>query len=289
MPIMSVRKKAPVSIASKAEECCSDTMCCPCKLCKGHSFGKKLIITLFGLLLVYAIFYIGTLINNNLKESQYIGRADKSERMITVSGSGKVTGQNNIAVTTIGYSNTDKEVAKAQTDNKAVMDQVMVDLKNMGIEDVDLQTNYTIYPDYNYTQERGQELIGYRVSNTVTIKIRDLSKINDVLGLAGKYGATEVSGLNFTIDEPSNLKDEARKKALEDAAKKAQYLAESLGVRLGEVVSYSEYEADAYLPKYYAAEGGGMGGSPETVAGGSKDVVMDVNVTFELIPVSRCK
>lgn len=275
MPISSI-KKEPVKSA------------CDCHgMCGGGSFGKKILATLFGVALVYVIFFMGTLINNNIKKYQFIGKMDKSERMITVNGLGKVIGTNNIAVTTIGYSNTDKEVAKAQADNKKVMDQVMDDLSKMGIEDKDLQTNYTIYPDYKYTAQGGQELVGYRVSNSITVKIRDLTKINDVLGLAGKYGATEVGGLSFTIDDPSNLKDQARGKAMEDAAKKAKYLSETLGVRLGNVVSYYENDASDYYPKYadmgIAAEGGGIGGGPSVVAGGSKDVVMNVSVTFEIL------
>ncbi len=286
MPITSGIKRDLPSKVGKSQCDCTP----PCSSCGCHNtFGKKMLFTLLGVLMVYGIFYFGTLINNNLKKYQYIGRADKSERMITVNGMGKVTGNNNIAVTTIGYSNTDKEVMKAQIDNKQVMDQVMADLKKLGVEEKDLQTNYTVYPDYNYTPERGQELKGYRVNNSVTVKIRDLAKINDILGLAGKYGATEVGGLSFTIDDPSNLKDEARASALTDAKKKAEELAMSLGVRLGGVVSYNEYEAsnDPYYPKYsmISAEGGGIGsGSPEAVSGGSKDVVMNVNITYEILP-----
>ncbi|MEK7680441.1 MAG: SIMPL domain-containing protein [Patescibacteria group bacterium] len=248
-------------------------------------FGKKILLTLLGVLLVYSVFYVGTLIRNNIKKYDFIGRADKLERTITVNGFGKVVGNNDIAVTTIGHSNTDKDVAKAQVDNKKVMDKVEADLKAMGIEDKDLQTNYSIFPDYNYTQDKGQELKGYRVTNTLTIKIRDLKKISDVLGLAGKYGATEVSGLSFTIDDPENLKLEARDKALADAKVKARKLADSLGVRLVALVSYNEYEGS--VPDYYSmrmsmgAEGGG--GGPAYVSGGSKDVTVNVNVTYEIL------
>jgi uncharacterized protein len=286
MPISSIKRELPPKVSVEGPCCGAVSKSCRC--C--DTFGKKMLLTLLGVLMVYGIFYVGTLINNNMKENQFIGRMDKSERMITVNGIGKITGNNNIAVTTIGYSNTNKEVLKAQMENKAVMDLVMADIKKMGLEDKDLQSNYTIYPDYNYTTDKGQELKGYRVNNSVTIKIRDLSKINDILGLAGKYGATEVGGLSFTIDDPSNLKDEAREKALADAKNKAVALAHSLGVRIGDVVSYSEYDAsnDAYYPKYssmVAAEGGGIGmGAPESVSSGSKDVLMNVSVTYELLP-----
>ncbi|MFA5770985.1 MAG: SIMPL domain-containing protein [Patescibacteria group bacterium] len=257
------------------------------KDCCGHScFGKKFIKTLVGILLVYAIVFMGTAIRNNGKKYFYIGKADKMERTIVVSGYGKVNGNNDIAVTTIGYSNTDKDVAKAQMDNKKVMDQIMSELKTFGVVEKDLQSNYTIFPDYNYTQQKGQELIGYKVTNQLSVKIRDLSKIPQILGLAGKYGATEVSGLSFTIDDPENLKMDARAKALGDAKSKAQYLSEKLGVRLGSVVSFNEYEGsnDVYQMKVMAFGTAEGGGGPESVASGSKDVVMNVSVTYEILP-----
>jgi len=266
------------------QEPTTEKLCCD----GGHNcFVKKIMMTIIGILLVYGIFYVGTLIRNNVKKYDFIGKADRMERTITVAGYGKVNGSNDIAVTTLGYSNTDKDVAKAQADNKKVMDQIFAELKKMSIADKDLQSSYSIYPDYNYTQDKGQQLIGYRVSNSLSIKIRDLNKISDVLSLAGKYGATEVSGLSFTIDEPENLKSQARDKALLDAKVKADHLANVLGLRLGSVITYNEYEGnnDLYQPKVYmGAEMGGLGGGgPEAISGGSKDVTMNVNVTYEVL------
>lgn len=261
---------------------------CDCGVGKcGHSdFAKKILMTLLGVLMVYGIFYVGTLMRNNLKKFDYIGYADQMERTINVNGYGKVTGNNDIAVTSIGYSNVDKDVTKAQVNNKKVMDQVMADLKSMKVEDADLQTNYTIYPEYNYSNLKGQELVGYRITNTLTIKIRDLKKIPDILNLAGKYGANSVGGLSFTIDDPENLKAQARDKALADAKVKAAKLADSLGVRVVAVVSYSEYESGGYQPTMYSdykmAEGGG--GGPSAVASGSNDVIMNVNVVYKILP-----
>ena len=255
----------------------------------GSWFIKKLLMTFVAILLVYGIFYVGTLIRNNIKQYDFIGKADRVERTITVNGSGKITGNNDIAMTTVGYSNVDKDIAKAQLDNKKVMDKVFDALKSLAIADKDLQSNYSVYPEYNYTQDKGQQLIGYRVSNQVSVKIRDLSKIPDVLGLVGKYGATEISGLNFTIDDPDSLKAQARDKALTDARSRALILVNSLGVKLGGVVAYNEYEGgiDYPMPLYSskAVVGMGVGGTaPEVVAGGSKDVTMNVSVTYEILP-----
>ncbi len=253
----------------------------------GGEFAKKIFLTFLGVLLVYAIFFLGTVIRNNLKKYDTIGMSPKMERTIMVTGVGKAIGSNDIALTTIGYSNTDKDVAKAQATNKAVMDKVMDDLKKMGVEDKDMQSNYTIYPDYTYTQDKGQVLNGYRVTNQLTVKIRDLSKISDVLGLAGKYGANEVGGLSFTIDDPENLKSVAREKGLNDAKAKAEYLAKSLGMRLGSVVNFNEYAPESGIMPYYkdalnlGAEGGG---GPASVAAGTRDVTVNVNVTYEILP-----
>ncbi len=245
-------------------------------------------MVLLGILLVYATCWLGTLIRNNMKKNFYIGQADRQERTILVSGLGKVTGSNDIAVTTIGHSNTDKDVAKAQAANKKVMDKVLAELKQLGVADKDLQSDYSIYPDYNYTEQKGQELRGYRVASSVTVKIRDLSKISAILGLAGKYGATEVGGLSFTIDAPENLKANARAKAVADAQAKAAKLAAGLGVRLGALISYNEYESGGYQPmpmmKYGADMGGGMGGGPAEVMAGGRDVMMNVNLSYEILP-----
>ncbi len=278
--MMGGSKQDPMPIKNDMKSCGGN--------CHGlhNHFAKKILMTIVGILLVYGVFYVGTLIRNNIKKYNFIGKADRMERTITVSGFGKVSGNNDIAMTTIGYSNTDKDVAKAQADNKKVMDSVYAELKKMGVEDKDLQSNYTIYPDYNYTQDKGQELKGYRVSNSLTIKIRNLSKISDVLGLAGKFGATEVSGLSFTIDDPENLKSQARDKAVADLKVKANQLAGSLGVRLGGIINYNEYESGDYQSKMMYAQdavGLGGGGGPANISGGSKDVTMNVNVVFEVL------
>ncbi len=271
---------------NKMDQTTSGGMCGRWGCYNSHHFGHKILMTVVGILLVYGVFYVGTLIRNNMKEYDFIGKADRMERTVVINGFGKVTGKNDIAVTTIGFSNTDKDVAKAQADNKKIMDQVYLDLKAMGIEEKDLQSSYTISPDYNYTEQRGQELRGYRVSNSLTVKIRDLSKVSNVLALAGKHGATDVGGLSFTIDDPENLKTEAREKALVDAKTKAERLGQKLGLRLGGIISYSEYEGPDYGP--YAAnkmyDVGGMGGSaPVAVPGGSMDVTMNVSVVYEVL------
>jgi len=261
-----------------------------CETCStGFDFFKKILVALACVLIIYGVIYIDTLVNFKSKEYQYIGKAPRMERSIIVQGYGKVTGKNDIAVTSMSYSNVDKDVATAQANNSKVMDQLMADLKKMNIDEKDLTSQYFINQEYDYPPNLPRVLKGYRVSNTLVIKIRDLTKITPVLNLAGKYGMTDVGGLTFTIDDQENLKNEAREKALADAKQKAQKLSEKLGVRLIAIINYNEYNSYPYsaVPSYGDMGAAGLNTDSlmkESIASGSKDVEMSVTITYEIAP-----
>jgi len=232
---------------------------------------------------------LGTMIRNNMQEYIYIGQADKMERTIYIDATAKVVAKPDIAVTTMGMVNEGKTVQEAQTANNSVMSKLTEKLKEMGVEDKDIQTtNYNIYPLYNYT-ENGRVLRGYEVRQDVTVKIRDLEKANEVLSLAGELGANNISGLQFIIDDPEVYKNEAREEALKKLAEKAQTLSKLLGVRFGKVVSYNEYSGDN-TPYYnvmkssamYDLAGGVVNESISSVESGSTEVNMTVSITFQI-------
>jgi len=159
-------------------------------------------------------------------------------------------------------------------------------LAELGIASEDMQTtNYNIYPQYNYTSEEGRILEGYEVSQSVSVKIRDLEKANQVIALAGEVGANSVSGLQFTIDDREVYLEEARMEALKKVYTKAQALSQALGVRIVSIVSYGEYETSGDVSPYmYDKSAYGMGGAEATpdIQSGSMDVEMSVNITFEI-------
>lgn len=259
-----------------------DHLCCREKF--HDNFGKKILMTLVGVLIVYLTFYVGTLMRNNIKKYDTIGQADQNERSITISGTAKVNAKNDLAMTTIGYTNIDADVGKAQADNTKVMNPVLTDLKSLGIEDKDLQSDVSVYPQYDYT-DKGSVLKGYRVTNNINVKIRDLSKVSAVLALPAKYGVNSISGLSFTVDDVEKLKEQARENALEDARLKAIKLSRILGVKVGEVINYSDFETSVgAMP--YAAKAMDSISAPQ-VASGSQDVTMNVNVTYKIYPVSN--
>ncbi len=250
----------------------------------GGEFTHRIFMTLIGILLVYIIFWVGTLIRNNIEAFYYIGQAEKQERTITLEATADVTATPDIAMTTIGMITTGDTVAYAQGRNSEVMNVLIERLKELGIADDDIQTaNYNIYPQYNYTSEEGRILEGYEVNQNVTIKIRDLDNANSVIALAGEVGANSVGGLQFTIDDREVYLREARQEALSDVFEKAQTLALTLGVDIVDIVSYHEFDprgGDLYS-SYRGVESLGYGGAPDIEAG-SMDVEMNVSVTFEI-------
>ncbi len=261
----------------ESEACCGSRRCCV-----GHLAVKSLLVAL----LIVAAVYLITLARNNLKQFHYIGRAATQQNTITISGEGKVTAAPNIATTEIGLVTEKKDVASAQKENTEKMNKLIAAVKTAGIEEKDIQTTqYQIYPKYDYSNGRSN-ITGYIVSQSVTVKIRDLTKISAVLAKVGEAGANQVSSLTFTIDEPESLRAQAREKALKNAREKAETLAKMLGVKILKVASFSEYNQSLPMPLYArSAEAYGIGGgaapAPDIQAG-TMDVTVGVNVIYEI-------
>lgn len=253
---------------------------------QGHMgpHARKIFATLLGILLVYVIIWTATLIRNNLRSYQYIGRASQSERTILLTADAKIKVTPDVAVTTVGMINTAPTVAEAQQKNTEVMNALIERVKALGVESADIQTsNYSINPQYNYTEKDGRILLGYEVMQNVQIKIRDIQKANQVFAIAGEVGANNVGGLQFIVDDHDVYLAKARQEALQKIAQKAQALSTSLDLRLGDVISYSEYEGGSTPPQYKAfAEDIGGAQSAPSIEPGSTDIVLSVNVTYEV-------
>lgn len=248
----------------------------------------KTFTTLKNILTSALIVGVAVWITNNLKTYQTIGHAPRQTNTIVVSGEGKVTATPNIATVTVGILTQGNDVARAQKENTEKMNALVAAVKKIGIEEGDIQTTtYYINPRYNYREGRS-EIEGYEVSQSVTVKIRDLSKISAVLAAAGEHKANQVSGVNFSIDEPENLRVEARAKAIERARDMAKAISKGLGVKLGRVVAFNESGNGFPVPMPYLAEraSSGMGGPdmmPQPkIEPGSQEIVVQVSVTYEI-------
>ncbi len=236
---------------------------------------------------IFLVVFLAVLTWNEVKKHDYIGRENQQIYTITIDGEGKITAIPDIAQISLGIQTEKSTVATAQKENTDKMNKIIGELKVMGVEAKDIKTtNYSIYPRYDWLDGR-QLLRGYIVSQNVSIKIRDLEKVGTIVDKAGSLGANEVGSLNFTIDEPEQIRQEARVKALANAKEKAEALAKVAGVKLGKLVSFSE-SGTAPMPVYrdYALKTLDMGGTAEAapaVEPGSQDVIVNVMVTYEVL------
>ena len=161
---------------------------------------------------------------------------------ISVSGVGSVSGEPDVAILTLGVEAQADTVGEARAEAAEAMDAMIAVLKDSGVEDSDIQTTrFSVQPRYNF-RDGEQELIGFFVENLVTVKIRDIDQtgelIDDVVEAGGDL--TRVQNLRFTIDDPEELQQEARRLAMENAKSKAETLADAGGVELGAPRSISE-------------------------------------------------
>jgi uncharacterized protein YggE len=203
---------------------------------------------------------------------------------ITVSGEGKATGQPDVALLSLGISTLRPTVAEARDEAAATMQQVVDSVKGNGVAEKDIQsTQYSIYPEYDYSIAASQKLVGYRVTNTVSIKVRDIDKTSDVLDGATAAGGdlTQIQGISFTIDDPTTLRDQAREDAVNDAKARAQRLADTAGVKLGEPISITESSVSPPVP--IAADMRNALGAAEQAATPIEAGELDVNLTVQVV------
>ncbi len=163
---------------------------------------------------------------------------------IWVSGTGKVTVTPDVATLQLGIEAQEASVGEAQDKASEAMDKVMTALTNNGVAEKDVQTQYfRIRQRMRWDEAQQQEVvIGYRVTNQVVAKIRDMDKVSTVIDAVVAAGGdyTRINNLNFSVDDPSAYYDEAREKAMADAKDKAEQIASLAGMKLGEPAYISE-------------------------------------------------
>lgn len=242
---------------------------------------------LLGALALALVAYIGVLTWNAGATHRLIGKPADVRDTLAISGTAKLSVKPDIARMSLGVLSTGKTVAETQKQNTDKMNAITSAVKAFGVKDEDIQTsNYSINPQYDWTDNR-QVLRGYQVSQQLSVKIRDLDKIGDILAKAGELGSNQVGGVSFEVDDTVALQKQAREKAIADAKEKAGVLAKSLGVQLGKVVSFSEDSGSYPVPMMYnsyekvAMDSAGSAPSPD-IQSGSLDVSKTVSIVFEI-------
>jgi uncharacterized protein YggE len=174
---------------------------------------------------------------------------------IWVSGSGKVAVSPDIALLELGIEAQEVSIAEAEAKASEAMDKVKTALTDNGVAEKDIQTqNFRIRQRTRWDDEQQMEVvIGYRVTNDVIAKVRDLGKVSDIIEAVVAAGGdyTRIDDLGFTVEDPTAYYDEAREKAMTDAKEKAEKIAELAGMKLGAPTYINESASTPYL--------GGMG------------------------------
>lgn len=272
---------------------------CGCKMCQkwGWCPAGKWHTVIKIILLLIVLCFIGRMFMDG-----HGWRDDnKVVNTITVSGTGEVVVVPDIATVSFGVTAESLDVAKAQTDSATKINKIIDFLKTKGVEAKDIKTtNYNIYPRYDYRNVAcplvqttiypsvpcggsKQVLAAYVVSQTVEVKIRDITKAGEILSGVGEFGVTDVSGLNFTIDNDQAVKDQARDLAIKDAKAQAEVLAKGLGIRLVKITSFSE---NGNSPVYYGVSAKMMDSAAPSVAPqvpvGENKITSNVSITYEI-------
>ncbi|MCH7529905.1 SIMPL domain-containing protein [Patescibacteria group bacterium] len=247
-------------------------------------------------LIFLAVFLVMKTISE-IKEYRFIGGGVPATNVVSVTGTGEVFAVPDVVEFSFSVIEERETVTAAQDEAAEKINDILSFLKKNDIGKKDIKTiSYNVYPQYEYKHESctggfcppgGERVLsGFEVSQTILVKVRDTDEAGSIVAGIGERGASNISGLNFTIDDESELRREARKKAIDEAQKKAKELAKDLDVKLVRVVNFSEFGDQPFYPRFDFAEAtvlGKVGGSmaPEIPVGENK-IVSRVTITYEI-------
>ncbi len=240
---------------------------------------KKGLLLVIGLVLVISLLLIGC-------ESQETTGANGSQQTgVWVSGTGKVTAVPDVAIFSLGVEAQEKTVKEAQSEAISAMNAIITALKANGVAEKDIQTQwYNISPVMKWVEDTNEQItIGYKVTNMVTAKIRDISKAGATIDAVAEAGGnlTRINSISFTMNDPTAYNNQAREKAMQDANAKAEQMATLAGITLGKPTYISE--SSSYIPTPYYLKDYAEGGSPSTpISPGELDITLTVQVGYAI-------
>ena len=213
---------------------------------------------------------------------------DRKEPAIVVSGEGDAAIAPDLAIISLGVAETRKTAREALDVANGAMSAVVDALKKQGIAPRDLQTSgLSIQAQYNYPQNedgtpKPPVLTGYMVSNTLTVRIRDLAKVGAVIDQAVTLGVNQGGDIRFTNVDAAKTVTEARTEAVKNAIAKAQTLADAAGVKLGRILEITE-SSNAEEPRpLMSARMAKESNDAVPVEAGENSYSVNVNVTFAI-------
>jgi len=238
---------------------------------------------------------LGSYASLNFEKLQHL---DINPAMISVTGEGEVFAVPDIGQFTFSVQAEAADAATAQEQSGTAVNDIIAFLRDQGIAEEDIKTtSYNLFPRYRFEErictpgtfcgpgERVSD--GFEVSQSVQVKVRNTDNASAVITGVGEQGATNISSLDFVIDDTDALAAEAREQAIADAKEKAQKLASDLGVRLVKITGF--YEEDSrYIPEPYQARNMAFDEMAESGFGGAElpmgedQTISRVTITYEI-------
>ena len=206
-----------------------------------------------------------------------------SPALVTVSGEGVATAVPDMASVSVGVTTQAKDATEAMTANNRAMASLFQELDKFGIAETDRQSSgFNVYPRYDRPNDgrNASEITSSVVSNQLTIRVRDIDRLGQLLSAVVASGSNQLGSLSFGNVDEAGLLDEARTRAVANARHKASLYAEAAGGKLGRVVSISE--GGASRPSPLMRSGMAMQMEAVPVAAGENEYRAVVNVVFEM-------
>lgn len=217
-------------------------------------------------------------------------QAEELPRTISVSGQGKAGTPPDMATIRTGVVTQAATAREALAANNRAMEKVMSVLKQRNIAGKDIQTSgFSVYPEYarQSGSQRGgprkNEITGYRVTNNVSVKVRNLPRLGEILDGLVQAGSNQLSGVAFGLSDPRAITNDARKDAIDDARARAELYAQATGVKVGKVISISEQAIQPPRPMFQSRMAMSAMAESVPIATGEQEVTATINVMYELV------
>ncbi|HEU4806456.1 MAG TPA: SIMPL domain-containing protein [Nitrobacter sp.] len=204
---------------------------------------------------------------------------------LDINATGEVTRVPDLAIISAGVQTLQPTATGAIEENATRMERVRAALKRAGIADKDIQTSsINLNPEYHYANNQPPRLTGYRATNTVNVKFRDLKRTGAILDALVAEGSNQINGPNLTIDKPEEAYDEARVKAVAVGRARAELYARALGKRVVRLLSVSESGSfvPPPMPMAYARDMAAQAVAKTEIDPGTQQLQVNLSMSFEL-------
>ena len=200
-------------------------------------------------------------------------------------GTGTVSAEPEIANVVFGVELQGDDPAAIMDEAAERMDQAIAAVQELGVSEEDVRTTgYNLWVETVRDPDAGTPTgeVLYHIWQQVRVKLSDIDRVGDLLGAVVEAGANTVSEVNFTVEDPEALMEEAREEAMENATTRAQQMAEGLGLTLGSPVSVMETSGGGPVPLGLGGGGEMMGAAAPSISPGSLSVSVSVQIVYEI-------